>query len=162
MDRNKTKRRYELMLDCPMSKHISRHQNKTKNIPQTTQQMTLNAKYEKFFKNFEKCNNFRKCHMLYIVSTLNQCLDICHVFCCMLCLVKFLDSLLTTPSTCFIYLIFLRLDSSVQNWKFLKVGSVVRKEPKKWGSTCQSNVPILDAKGVIKLSKKVLNKPMMT
>ena len=48
MDRNKTKRSYELMLDCPMSKHISRHQNKTKNIPQTTQQMTLNAKYDNF------------------------------------------------------------------------------------------------------------------
>ena len=42
MDRNKTKR-YELILDCPMSKHMSRHQNKTKNILQTTQQMTLNA-----------------------------------------------------------------------------------------------------------------------
>ena len=159
---------------------MSRHQNTKKNIQQTTQPMTLNApkitkcapfwaqkwgfseKCRKSPEYFKKCNNVRKCHMLYIVSTLNQCLDICHVFCCMLCLVKFLDSLLTTPSTCFIYLIFLRLDSSVQNWKFLKVASVVRKEPKKWGSTCQSNVPILDAKGVIKLSKKVLNKPMMT
>ena len=92
--------------------------------------------------------------MSYVVYFLNQCLDICPVFCCMLCLVKFLDSLLTTPSTSFICLLFLWLESLVQNWKFLKVGWVVRKEPKKWGSTCQSNVPILDAKGVIKLSKK--------
>ena len=34
MDRNKTKRSYELMmLDCPMSKHMSRHQNKIKKHP---------------------------------------------------------------------------------------------------------------------------------
>ena len=33
-------------LDCPMSQHMSRHQNTTKNIQQTTHVMTLNATYD--------------------------------------------------------------------------------------------------------------------
>ena len=33
----------ELLLDCPMSQHMSRHQNTTNNIQQTTHVMTLNA-----------------------------------------------------------------------------------------------------------------------
>ena len=34
------------LVDCPMSQHMSRHQNTTKNIQQTTHVMTLNATYD--------------------------------------------------------------------------------------------------------------------
>ena len=33
-------------VDCPMSQQMSWHQNTTKNIQQTTEQMTLNATYD--------------------------------------------------------------------------------------------------------------------
>ena len=33
-------------VDCPMSQHMSRHQNTTINIQQTTHVMTLNATYD--------------------------------------------------------------------------------------------------------------------
>ena len=67
-------------VDCPMSQHMSRHQNTTKNIQQTTHVMTLNATYDigqfdiKEFKILKKISfhiffifSFLKtqCHMLY-------------------------------------------------------------------------------------------------
>ena len=33
-------------LDCPMSQHMSRHQNTANNIQQTTHVMTLNSTYD--------------------------------------------------------------------------------------------------------------------
>ena len=59
-------------LDCPMSQHMSRHQNTTKNIQQTTHVMTLNATYDigqfdiKEFKILKKIFLLKtQCHMLY-------------------------------------------------------------------------------------------------
>ena len=54
-------------VDCPMSQHMSRHQNTTKNIQQTTHVMTLNATYDKCCINVSIMSRHMSCFLLYVV-----------------------------------------------------------------------------------------------
>ena len=76
-------------VDCPMSQHMSRHQNTTKNIQQTTHVMTLNATYDigQFdiieFKILKKISNDVCCINVSIMSRHMSCFllyVVCRVF----------------------------------------------------------------------------------